>query len=196
MSPEKKSNEYYLQQKLKSPLKELSSLKTISSESIRQNWLKHELLFTDEKQMYHENFYEFLWDRWYTKFSISRSNKRMELLKDFITDNYKKGVIDKSTKYITDDNVQRNIINNELTLIIKGLGNYSRIEYQKLCDKIGLHHRSYSLTNFAGYKRNEIVYDLYITKPAAWVWEWTIANPYPYSDTHAANPYKDIWAHF
>jgi hypothetical protein len=160
----------------------------ISSELVRQNWN----LFPDilnETQIYHENFYESFWDRWYSKFSMVRSNTLMKLLKDFITNNDKIEMID--TIENTDNNLQRTIINNKPTLILRGLSNYSRSEYQKLCDKIGLHHTSFSLTNFVGYRENETGFDLHITKPTTWAWEWTTTNPFPYYNVYIANPCDD-----
>jgi hypothetical protein len=115
----------------------------------------------------------------------------MKLLKDFITDSYKKETIDRIAN--SDHYAQQKTINDEITLIITDLSNYSRIEYQKLCDKIGLHHKSFSLTKFVGYRGIEIVFDLHITKPTVWRWEWTVPNPYPYCDVHTPNPHRDLW---
>jgi C4-type Zn-finger protein len=74
----------------------------------------------------------------------------MNLLKKFKMNNDRKEKIDKIAN--TEHYVQQKTINNENTLIIKDLSNYSRIEYQNLCGKIGLHHRSFSSTKFVGHK--------------------------------------------
>jgi hypothetical protein len=191
MIHEIRSNENFRQLRLRSPPKELQSLKTISSELVRQNWQVYSDSFANKNN---ETFYEYLWDNWMMKFLIIRGNMPMKLLKDFIMNYDTKETIDRIANI--DHNVQQKTINSEFTLVIKDLSNYSRIEYQKLCDKIGLHHKTFSLTKFVGYRGNVIVFDLHITKPTPWVWEWTISNPYPYCDVHTVNPYRNIWTHF
>jgi hypothetical protein len=109
--------ENFRQLKLRSPPKELLSLKSISSELVRQNWQVYSDSFANKN---HETFHEYLWDNWYAKFSIIRSNIPMKLLKDFIM-NYERKTIDRTAN--TDHNVLQKTVNNEFTLIIKDLSN-------------------------------------------------------------------------
>jgi hypothetical protein len=112
--PRIKSNENFRQTKLSSSSKELSSLKTISSELVRQNWDLNPDIFANETQIYHKHFYKSFWNSWYSKMGIVRSNTQKKLVKDFITYNDKKEIID--TIENTDKNLHRKIINNKLTL--------------------------------------------------------------------------------
>jgi hypothetical protein len=107
----------------------MNTLKDISSEFIRQNWLNY------KDEIYNSPYYESLWNSLESKFEIEQSDIYFTIFKKFINNeeiNYKKPLLDK---------IHINQVNNE-TLILKGLDGEERRNIHLLCDKIGLHHES------------------------------------------------------
>jgi len=109
----------------------MNTLKDISSESIRQNWLNY------KDEIYNSSYYELLWDSLESKFEIDKNDMYLTIFKTFINNeeiNYKKPLFDR---------IHINQINKE-TLVLKGLDGEERKHIHLLCDKIGLHHESKS----------------------------------------------------
>ena len=139
----------------------------ISYTEIRKEWHKYNQLIPYNSIMFNN-----VWNDWCNKYEIDNINiftrTFISNFKEFITNDK---FIDKTCKRIQchfnkiDDN----------TLVIKGLNGDGRKNIHKLCDKIGLHHRSIHTG-----KKNK---HLYIYKPEVWLWEFTIRNPYSEDDS-------------
>lgn len=137
----------------------MNTLKDISSEIIRQNWLNY------KDEIYNTFYYELLWESLEDKFKIDKSDPYLSILKKFINNeeiNYKTPLFNR---------IHINQENNE-TLLLKGLDGEERKYIHLLCDKIGLHHESKTNPK----KKNSRF--LYIYKPEIWLWEYTEENPY------------------
>ncbi len=123
-------------------------------EEIRKNWNRY------KSTVIGTPLYLLLWESFETKLRISEKNKFYSVLKGFIRcqslDDLKKSGLDLSME-------------DEKTLIFKGLESWDRSDLHLLCDKVGLHHVSKGTT-----ERN-----LYVYKPDDWSWEYTSKNPYP-----------------
>jgi hypothetical protein len=135
----------------------MQNLQDLSSETIRKNWIIYK-----EEILKNNFFYEILWNDLYKKFDLEKNFeiKYILLLRDFIDGNEIKNN-DKYYKFIKE---------NDKTLIIKGMDGEERKIIHKLCDKIGLHHKSVFFKN----KKK----DLYIYLPDKWSFEFTDKNPY------------------
>ena len=143
----------------------MNTLKNISSEIIRQNWLNY------KDEIYNSPYYELLWDSLESKFEIDKNDMYLIIFKTFINNeeiNYKKPLFDR---------IHINQINKE-TLVLKGLDGEERKHIHLLCDKIGLHHESKS------HPKKKYNRFLYIYKPKLWLWEYTEKNPYSKSEEY------------
>jgi hypothetical protein len=70
----------------------MNTLKDISSESIRQNWLNY------KDEIYNSPYYELLWDSLESKFEIDKNDMYLTIFKTFINNeeiNYKKPLFDR-----------------------------------------------------------------------------------------------------
>jgi hypothetical protein len=56
----------------------MNTLKNISSEIIRQNWLNY------KDEIYNSSYYELLWDSLESKFEIDKNNIYLTIFKTFI----------------------------------------------------------------------------------------------------------------
>jgi hypothetical protein len=108
----------------------MNTLKNISTEMIRQNWLNY------KDVIYNSPCYELLWDSLESKFEIDKNDMYLTIFKQFINAEkiYKKSLFDR---------IHIKQINNK-TLVLKGLYEEERKHIHLLCDKIGLHHESKS----------------------------------------------------
>ena len=143
----------------------MKTLKDISSESIRQNWLSY------KDEIYNSHYYELLWDTLENKFKIAKDDMYLIIFKKFI-DN------EEITPTLF-DRIHINQVNNE-TLVFKGLNGKERKYIHLLCDKIGLHHESKS------HREKKYIRFLYIYKPKIWLWEFSEKNPYSKSEEYYA----------
>ena len=142
----------------------MDSLKNISSDIIRKNWITYKDII-----LYTSDYYELLWKGLEDKFNIDNTNIFFILFKKFINNeelNCDKPIYDR---------IHINKENNE-TLVIKGMNGEERKDIHKLCDKIGLHHQS------KPYHKKKYKKFLYIYKPKVWCFEYTEKNPYSESD--------------
>ena len=128
-------------------------MEDINIKNIKTNW-------NDYKNNISKETHEMLWNDTIKKFDINENNNYFHILKKFI---------DKKNFSSKNDEI---VLENEYTLILKGLTNNERKKIHKLCDKIGLHHKSIK-------KRKK---QLYIYKPEVWLWEFSEKNPYSESD--------------
>ena len=127
------------------------------SEIKRQNWnMYKDIIKVDSLE------YEILWNDLYEKYNINKTDAIVEMLQDFIMGKFKKT----KNKILYDDN----------TLILKKVKGEKRKKIHELCNIIGLHHESKNVDN-EKYEK-----DLYIYKPAEWLWEFTARNPYSKSE--------------
>ena len=143
----------------------MDSLKSISSDTIRENWLE----YRDTVQ--NSPYYDLLWENLESKFNLDKNDVYLSILKKFINNqeiDCKKPLFNQI--YITQ-------INND-TLEFKGLDNDERKQIHLLCNKIGLHHESKSHP-----KKNHKRF-LYIYKPKLWLWEYTEKNPFSKSEEY------------
>jgi hypothetical protein len=142
----------------------MNTLKNISSEIIRQNWLNH------KDVIYNSPHYELLWNSLESKFEIDKNDIYLPILKKFINAEkiYKKSLFDR---------IHIKQINNE-TLVLKGLYEEERKHIHLLCDKIGLHHES----KLHPKQKNNTF--MFIYKPNIWLWEYTEKNPYSESEEY------------
>lgn len=132
-------------------------INNLTYEDIRKNW-------NIQKDFVNKEQYELLWNDLENKFNLDNSDYYLELFKKFISEE----------KIILDKYETRIIVQDEKTLILKGLDGQERKQIHKLCDKIGLHHQSIVA------KKNKK--HLYIYKPDIWLWEFTCRNPFSESD--------------
>jgi hypothetical protein len=129
-------------------------MEDINIKNIKTNWNNYENNISKET-------YEILWNDTIKKFDINENNYYFIILRNFI---------DKKKFSYKNDKI---VLENENILILKGLDGEERKEIHKLCDKIGLHHRS--------IKKKKKKH-LYIYKPEVWLWEFSEKNPYSESD--------------
>ena len=143
----------------------ISTLKNLSSDTIRKNWNN---IIENNKNIINSHIFEIIWSEWEFKHAEFTKNIFYHILKIFIS-GYSIGKIEliEKKKYIIQEDNDK--------LILKCLDNNERKQVHKLCDKIGLHHKSIKKKN----KKH-----LYIYKPSIWLWEYTEKNPYSKSDEY------------
>ena len=143
----------------------ISTLKNLSSDTIRKNWNN---IIENNKNIISSHIFEIIWYEWEYKHAEFTKNIFYPILKIFIS-GYSIGEIEliEKKKYIIQEDKDK--------LILKCLDNNERKQVHKLCDKIGLHHKSIKKSN------NK---HLYIYKPSIWLWEYTEKNPYSESDEY------------
>lgn len=153
-----------------------NQINNISFEDIRKDWTKYSLSIS-----YDSNIFNDIWNDWINKFKINTNdmfiNTFVSNFKEFIT---KDNFIDKIYKRLL---CHINKIDNK-TLVIKGLDAEQRKKIHKLCDNIGLHHKSIKV-----YKNKH----LYIYKPEIWLWEFTIRNPF--SEDEQVYVHRELMKH-
>ena len=145
----------------------MNTLKDISCDVIRQNWLNYKNEINDS------SYYELLWKSLEDKFSIDNNDIYLNIFKNFINNkeiNYKKPLFDRI--HICQLNNETSYFSSNETLILKGLTGNERKHIHSLCDKIGLHHENKS------HPKKKYTKFLYIYKPKIWLWEYTEKNPY------------------
>jgi hypothetical protein len=145
----------------------MDSLKNIASNVIRENWSVYKDIINNSP------YYEILWKDLENKFNISKNDIYLPILKKFINNKLfirKKPYLNRITIILEDNK----------TLILKGLDGFDRRQVHLLCDKIGLYHRSK-----INLKKTNKKF-LYIYKPDIWLWEYTVKNPYSKSDEYYA----------
>ena len=86
----------------------MSTLKDISSEIIRQNWLDY------KDEIYDTPYYKLLWDSLENKFNIDKNNMYLHLFKKFINNE------DLNHMISLFNEIQMEQIDND-TLVLKGL---------------------------------------------------------------------------
>jgi hypothetical protein len=150
----------------------MNSLKDISSEIIRKNWI-------ELKEYVLPFMYNLIYDSFINKFKINKYDIFFIMLKRFIDNgeiNYK------DTLYGRIDVVQV-----DGTLGLEGLNERERNNICLLCDTIGLHHKQTSYNKQLAYPKKNINKCLDIYKPDIWLWEYTEKNPYTKTEEYYDN---------
>ena len=145
----------------------MEKLQELSKETIRKEWSIYKNTISKD-----EPLYELLWNDLYEKFKFEKNNE-MEYVTIFRKFIEGKDIVFIGN-YVREDNK---------TLIIKGLNGYKRKLLHKLCDKIGLHHKSVEIKR--GKKH------LYLYIPDNWSFEFTERNPYSKEDEYYLNLEKE-----
>jgi len=116
----------------------MDTLKNLSCELIRKNWVSYSHVFTPGSP-YHELYYEFLWETWGEKYDVSLEDTHVLLIRNFIENRLeiKKDSVD-STFFL--ESQSKSFLSNKL--IIKNLSSISRTTIHFICNKLGLKHKT------------------------------------------------------